>query len=190
MEPAQSCSPRTTTSLSENCNCGIYLPLHQDRDFDGLVDELQLLNLRALSGPSAPIVAERLVCPKSQPCSRVVPVESPQCSAWFCWETGMSHHSVGALMLGLNLEQLNGSRFDLGFHDSPVTWSRLLNLLASLLPRASKMRLSTSRSPSAVRNLTLFSTLRIAHLRPHLRSLAPRARSLSRFVLAERNDFA
>ena len=100
---------------------------------------------------------------KSQPCSRVVPVESPQCSAWFCWETGMSHHSVGVLKLGLNLEQLNGSRFDLGFYDSPVTWSSLLNLLASLLPRASKMRLSTPRSPSAVRNLTLFSTLRIAH---------------------------
>ena len=37
-----------------------HLPLRQDRNFDDLLDELQLLNLRALSGPSAPVVAKRL----------------------------------------------------------------------------------------------------------------------------------
>ena len=38
------------------------LPLRRDRDLDGLVDELQLLGLQALSGPSAPVVLLRLVC--------------------------------------------------------------------------------------------------------------------------------
>ena len=42
-----------------------------------LVDELQLLGVPALSGPSAPVVSQRPVF-NSQPFSRTAPVESPQ----------------------------------------------------------------------------------------------------------------
>ena len=64
VEPAQLHSAGFSTSLSKYCSNGFShrlnhwdLPLRQDRNFDDLLDELQLLNLRALSGPSAPVVA-------------------------------------------------------------------------------------------------------------------------------------
>ena len=49
------------------------LPLRRDRDFDGLVDELQLLGFQALSEPSAPVVSQRLVCHSC--CSRAASVD-------------------------------------------------------------------------------------------------------------------
>ena len=88
VEPARSCSAGTSTSLSLHCNGGISnclnhwdLPRHV---FDDLVDELELLNLRALmSGPPAPVGKQKSGMSKSQPCSRAVPSEPLQCSDWF-----------------------------------------------------------------------------------------------------------
>ena len=75
---------RTSKSVSVYCHSGIpnllnrwSPPLRRDRDFDGLVDELQLLGFQALSEPSAPVVSQRLVCHGC--CSRAASVESPQC---------------------------------------------------------------------------------------------------------------
>ena len=50
-------------------------PLLRDRDFDGLVDEPQLLGFQAPSEPSAPVASQRLVCHSC--CSRAASVESP-----------------------------------------------------------------------------------------------------------------
>ena len=64
-----SCSAGAPTSLSVYCNNGfknrlnhLDLPLRQDRNFDDLVDGMQLLSLQALSGSSRPVVVFRLAC--------------------------------------------------------------------------------------------------------------------------------
>ena len=54
-----SVSPKGRSQL---CQMSWGLPLRVDRDFDGLVDELQVLAFPALSGLSAPVVSQRLVC--------------------------------------------------------------------------------------------------------------------------------
>ena len=82
------------------------LPLRQDRNFDDL-DELQLLNLpdleHCLNHRRLSLHNDWHV--QSQPCSRAVDVQSPQCPAWFAlWylvllRNWMSHSSVGELKL-------------------------------------------------------------------------------------------
>ena len=66
--------PRYLNSLRDPLN-GRHLSLCRGRDFDGLVDELQLLGFQALSGPQAPVVSQRLVCHSC--CSRAASVDSP-----------------------------------------------------------------------------------------------------------------
>ena len=87
----RSCQAGTSTSLSVYCHSGIPnrldswgLPLRRDRDFDGLVDELQLLGFQALSEPSAsPSHNDWYVCHSC--CSRASSFESPQCSVQLLW---------------------------------------------------------------------------------------------------------
>ena len=66
---ARSCPAGTPGSLSVYCHSGIPsllnrwdLPLRRDRDFDGVVDELQLQGFQALCAPSGSVVSQRLVC--------------------------------------------------------------------------------------------------------------------------------
>ena len=40
-----------------------------DRDFDGLIDEVQLLGFQALSGPTEPVVSLRLVATSFESCT-------------------------------------------------------------------------------------------------------------------------
>ena len=103
---ARSCHAGTSTSLSVYCHSGIPNrlnrwgpPLRRDRDFDGLVDELQLLGCQALSDPSAPVVSQRLVCHSC--CSRAASVASPQCSVDTCVEDGRFCCGELDLVLGL-----------------------------------------------------------------------------------------
>ena len=88
---ARSCQARTSTSLSVYCHSGIPkrlnrwgLPLRRDRDFDGLVDELQLLGFQALSESIGVCRLTTTVCHSC--CSRAASVESPQCSVDTCVE--------------------------------------------------------------------------------------------------------
>ena len=66
------------TDRSQLCKMKWGLPLRRGSDFDGPVDELQLSDLPALSGQSAPVVSQRQVCHNC--CSGAASVESPQCS--------------------------------------------------------------------------------------------------------------
>ena len=74
-----------TTTSAKNCTCSLHglWDLRQDRGVGNLVDELQLVNLRGLSVPSAPVVAGMS---NSKPCPGAVSVESPLCSVETCVE--------------------------------------------------------------------------------------------------------
>ena len=83
VRPARSCSARTSDLLLGVLQlwiphglphplCHWDLVLRRDKNLDDLNDEPQLLRLQALSGPSAPVVAQTGMS-KSQPCSRAAP---------------------------------------------------------------------------------------------------------------------
>ena len=93
LNPAQQEHRRPFQCVAENLMNHLNhwdLPLRQDKYFDDLVGELQLLSLRAPCGPSAPVVAQRLACQNhnffqelhllslhnAPPCWR--------CGTWFC----------------------------------------------------------------------------------------------------------
>ena len=71
------------TDRSQLCHMNWGLLLRRDRDFDRLVDELQLLGFPALPGPSAPVVSQRLPATSFESCTLF---ESPQCSVHMCVE--------------------------------------------------------------------------------------------------------
>ena len=58
-----------TNGSFEALSGGLGLPLRRDRDFDGLVDEQQLLGFSAMFGPSAPVVSQRLVATSLESCT-------------------------------------------------------------------------------------------------------------------------
>ena len=85
---ARSCQAGRSIALLPQWNPESFEPLgqllRQDRDFDGLVDELQLLTCQALSEPSALVVSQQQACHSC--CSRAESVKFHQCPVDTCVE--------------------------------------------------------------------------------------------------------